>query len=108
IKPVLGSGSLDTWVVQDEKALEPIIARGVGFGMMVEAFVPGEMYHVDGLAIDSQVVFVRPSQYITDLLCFQRGEASGSFLLAEGHLLGERLLQLTRRVLRCMPAPATM
>ncbi|RKH32674.1 ATP-grasp domain-containing protein [Corallococcus sicarius] len=108
IKPVLGSGSLDTRVIHDEAELDALLVRGIAPDMAVEKFVEGTMYHVDGLMAHSEVVEIHPSTYVNDCLSFQRDEFLGGYLLRETHPLKERLIRFTRQALRALPTPPHM
>jgi hypothetical protein len=106
IKPVDGSGSENTAVVRSRDELEAFLQGGVGPGLEIEQFIPGDMYHVDGLVIDGEVVFIYPSILVNGCLSFQSNKAGGSHLLSEDNPLFTRLVSFTRQVLNALPTPA--
>jgi D-alanine-D-alanine ligase-like ATP-grasp enzyme len=63
VKPRKGYGSVNTSVVKSEKDLENLLSNNLvhscdgPLDMMVESFVEGRMYHVDGLVNDGKVFF---------------------------------------------------
>lgn len=106
VKPRLGSGSLGVTVVRTRADLESLLTSGVeDRGLLVEAFVPGEMYVVDGLVVNSRIVTVHPSRYLNDCLSFQRGEFLGNRLLAADNPLRPGLERFAEGVLDALPTP---
>jgi hypothetical protein len=112
VKPVMGTGSADTWVLRTGADVEAWVedsrtSRGAGPAMEVEVFVPGTMYHIDGLVHEGELVACLPSRYVGDCLSFVYGEPQASYTLAPGDPLVEPLLEFTGRLLRALPTPAT-
>lgn len=107
VKPVLGSGSLDTCVLRGPGDLERRLAGGVDDRFEAEVFVPGPMYIVDGLVIDGRVRFRVASRYVNDCLSFQRGEFLGIVLEPSGSPLYGRLVAFADAVLAALPLPAS-
>lgn len=64
LKPSKGFGSVDTTVIRDESDLDQVVAKLSQTGLdapidfIVESFVSGEMYHVDGFVYDGEVWFL--------------------------------------------------
>jgi hypothetical protein len=112
VKPRNGGGSVDLRILYGEDDLdgllsgEPLFGAGLQPSLIVEAFVPGAMCHVDGLVVDGRVVFAWPSQYLYALASF-RDDPDGRFdvTLDADDPLGRRLLALTDRVLEALPGP---
>ncbi|HVJ89482.1 MAG TPA: hypothetical protein VM580_06730, partial [Labilithrix sp.] len=93
-------------VVKDEVALEAAFcAMSDIAGGLVEAFVPGEMLHVDGLVHRGEIVLTSVSRYVRGCLAFGRGESLISVQLDADNPLRERLAAFAQRVLRAMPLP---
>lgn len=105
-KPRTGTGSINTLVLRCESELTaafravPDLAGG-----LVEAFVPGDMLHVDGLVHRGEVVLTSVSRYVTGCLAFYRGESLISVQLDADNPLRERLVAFVTAVLRAMPVP---
>lgn len=74
---------------------------------MVEEFVAGDVYHIDGLVLDGSVRLVWPSQYITGSLEFQSrvGHTISSAMLDRDSDLTHRLQDYARALLRTLPTP---
>jgi biotin carboxylase len=113
VKPANGGASLDTHVLRGDEELRALLGRGLvprfDFvpNLIVERFVEGEMYHVDGLVIAGEVALVWPSRYINNTLSFKDDVALGSLTLDPGTPLTERLRAFTRAVLAALPTPPT-
>ncbi len=108
IKPVAESGSWGVQIIRDAAALAQYLATAPIGAMEMETFVEGPMYHVDGLRIDSEIVFMQPSQYVNDCLSFRRNEFCGSCALASGNPLFAPLCDVTRAVIAALPSPPHM
>ncbi|MER6671781.1 hypothetical protein [Streptomyces sp. NPDC000983] len=69
-----GYNSIGLTVVTDQDTLESQTARAYRDGprrdLLIEAYVPGRMCHVDGLVVDGRTVAAWPSQYQYDLASF--------------------------------------
>lgn len=113
VKPLAGRGSADTFVIPDEAELERRLAAGL-FGatnrlpdLLAEAFVPGEMHHVDGLFLGSRLVVINASRYVNDCLSFVNGSVLGSHMLGADNPLKARLEDFVADLLtRVFPTPS--
>lgn len=99
-----GSGSEGLRILRDRAELGEHLAastdrltRGV---LLLEAFVPGRMCHVDGMVVGGRTVLAWPSQYQYDLASFGSDQGARIDLtLDPDDPLTPRLLDLTERVL---------
>jgi hypothetical protein len=105
VKPVLGSGSLDTCVLHGPNDLAWRLATGIDNRFEAEVFVAGPMYIVDGLVTDGRVRFRVASRYVNDCLSFRHGEFLGIVLEPAGSPLYTRLVTFADRVLAALPLP---
>lgn len=79
VKPRFGYGSRGVVVVASEAVLRAEIAARPADDVMVEEFLPGEVYHIDGFMCDGKVLVALPSRYLNGCLAFHDGEPLGSF-----------------------------
>lgn len=107
VKPRRSSGSVGTSIVHTEDELERLLATDQWRGFEVETFVDGTMYHVDGLIIDSKVVFVCVSRYINGCLAWRDNDFCGSVVVGDESPLKSRLVEATEQVLAAMPDAVT-
>ncbi|WP_037771033.1 ATP-grasp domain-containing protein [Streptomyces sclerotialus] len=106
IKPVSESGSLGANIIRDETELNAYLARPWRGTSQIETFVPGQMYHVDGLVVNGEVVFVHPFRYLNDCLSFRADAWMGSLPLAPQDPAYDRLVKAAKTVLAELPTPA--
>ena len=103
LKPRRGAGSRGIRVLRSTKDVDSVLACPIPPDSMVESFVRGNVFHVDGLALDGHVLFASASRYVLDSLAFQTGGSMGSVLLNPSDVLSRRLIAVTRRVLLALP-----
>jgi len=104
LKDRAGYNAVGLRIVRDAAALAACLDDAYPGGprddLLVEAFVPGRMCHVDGLVVAGRTVLAWPSQYQYDLASF--GSDHGprvDLTLDPDDPLTDRLLQLTDTVL---------
>ncbi|PZD96791.1 carboxylate--amine ligase [Paenibacillus sambharensis] len=105
VKPVDGAGSVGVEIIRDENDYRELLEKGIGSNLEVETFVLGEMYHVDGLYRDGELLLSHPSRYIHGCLAFQDSKFLGSVMLETDNELTARLNEAVHRVLDAMPTP---
>jgi hypothetical protein len=114
VKPRHGAGSVGVSVVRDREELRALVARGLSprimddASTMVETFVEGAMYHVDGLVVEGELVLHWPSLFLGDQReTWERDEPLMGATVDPGDPLREPLQALLRRVLAVLPTPAS-
>ncbi|WP_354643018.1 ATP-grasp domain-containing protein [Kitasatospora camelliae] len=105
VKPVSESGSLGAAILHDEAGLDAYLRRPWRGRSLVETFVEGQMYHVDGLVIGGEVAFVHPFRYVNDCLSFRSDEWVANLPLSPADPAYDRLVAATRQVLAGLPTP---
>lgn len=104
VKPVDGGGSRGVTMVRDAAELDALLAGGCPANAMVERFIAGDMFHVDGVARDGAIAFSVVSRYFNGCLAFQSGESLGSALLEPSSALFERMNAAVAQVVAALPA----
>ncbi len=109
VKPVDGKGSAGVRVIADERALDAYLESPdftQGKSPLVESFVPGDMYQVNGLYVDGACVLVSCVQCMHSNLQFLDGEWLGLRMVAPSNPLWQRLCDFGRRLLEeVLPMP---
>ncbi|MGB8956216.1 MAG: ATP-grasp domain-containing protein [Tumebacillaceae bacterium] len=105
VKPVDGIGSKNTAVLRNRNDLISYLQEDLATNLEVETFVEGEMYHVDGLILNGEIVLIWPSKYTTGCLAFQDGTSNGSYLLGAENPMTARLIDYVKQVLGALPTP---
>lgn len=108
IKPVYGSGSVDTAVLTNRQEMLGFLSNGLQDHLEVESFIEGDMYHIDGLILEGEVVLSWPSRYINGCLAFQSGRFLASNQLEPANPLASRLTSFVQKALDALPVPETM
>ncbi|UJW33019.1 ATP-grasp domain-containing protein [Saccharothrix sp. AJ9571] len=112
VKPRDGAGSIGVKVLNDAAELDAFLDEDLDIygplqsNLMVEAFVPGSMAHVDGLVVNGEVVFSWPSQYLFQLASFKE-ERGGrhDVTMDRDDPLAQRMIEFVDRVIEALPAP---
>jgi hypothetical protein len=105
IKPVSEAGSVGTAIIREEADLEAYLRRPWRGTSEIETFVPGQMFHIDGLVVGGELVFIHPFRYLNDCLSFRSDEWIASLSLSPRDPAYERLVAGTRAVLDRLPCP---
>ncbi len=105
VKPRRSWGSRGVHVVRTRAELQQALAGRPADDLLVEQFVTGELCHVDGFAVDGQVVSAVPSRYLNDCLTFQdqTGTPLGSVQLDPDDPAHQVLREATVAVVGALP-----
>lgn len=106
VKPRTGAGARGIQVLRSLAELKRFLERPLPYHSMVEAFVDGTIFHVDGLTENGRVIFCSPSLYVLSCLSFQNGLSTGSVLLDPSQALGRRLVETTEKLIAALPPAA--
>lgn len=114
IKPREGLSSVGLLILRNRAELDAWLTDGFDAddgrepSLLVEAFVPGSMYHIDGMVFGGRVAAAWPSQYMYQLAAFCEDDTPRlDATLDPGDPLAGRLLAFTDRVLAALPTPET-
>lgn len=103
VKPRTGFASRDVTVVADAGRLTRLVAERDADDVMLEAFVAGPVFHMDGFTAGQELLYLSMSRYINDCLSFNESLPLGSVQLdrdSEDFRLAE---SFTAKVLRALP-----
>lgn len=117
IKPTLGCATSGLQLLKTPEELEKYLSSTL-FQMLdtnerldlvgeflVEGYMKGAMYHVDGVAKNGVLEYVWPFSYLHTCLSFsQEGSAYGNQYIPKSEPIHERLLQTAQRLLKTLPA----
>jgi hypothetical protein len=70
---------------------------------MVEKFIEGTMYHVNGILKDKKLVAVWPFQYLNTNFGFTKGSFYGNASIQPKDEIYEKLIDITKKVLEALP-----
>lgn len=113
LKPRSSAGAMGVTVVKGASELLESLrspefgAYGVATGLMAEEHVAGELYHIDGIAMNGEVAFSWPSHYMHGILDFiSCRQPCSSVMLAPENPLTARLKEFTRVCVEALPFPS--
>lgn len=104
IKPRLGMGGQGITVLRNMNDLELFLKAGIPNMHMVEKFVDAEMYHVDGIALNGNIIFLSSSKYLQNCLSYQDNKPSGSFILHPNNIMLTRLWKSVQKIISALPS----
>jgi hypothetical protein len=108
VKPRTGAGSRGVRVLWSIDDLKSFLKKPLPVNYMVETYVDGTTYHVDGLVTEGRMLFSSVARYFRGCLSFQKGENSGCVLLDPTEELSTRLVNKTKEVIACLPSPSQL
>ncbi|MGG4551422.1 ATP-grasp domain-containing protein [Paenibacillus humicus] len=105
IKPISGSSGTDTTIIKNKEQLHDYLAHEKLQGKMVESFVKGQMYSVNGIYKDGNIVFCSVNKYEHGCLAFQNQEGDFITLISPTDKLFIRAKNLTNEIISYLPTP---
>lgn len=112
VKPRDGRGSNGVEVLRDMAQLRNWLARRSAttfHNLMIESFVRGSHYIVNGLYIDGQPILVSPVRVMTSALDFLGGKAHDLHMLDADNPMRDRLVRYARSLVEdALPSEPTM
>lgn len=103
VKPRTGFASHGVEPVRDPERLAELAAGWDPDDVLLESFVPGEVYHVDGFMHEGAILYVSASRYINNCLSFQDSVPLGSVQLDRDDPEFARLAELAGQVVAGLP-----
>ena len=103
VKPRSGAGSRGVRILQSMDDLKDFLQRPLPVSTMVEGYVEGPTFHVDGLVTDGKLLFTSASRYFNSSLSFQSGESFGCTLIDPAGELSRRLVSATETLIAALP-----
>jgi len=105
IKPISEAGSRRTYTLKDQKDLHDFLRKRISPSTMVESFIEGDIYHVDGIVRNGKVVFICTSKYLNPLYQYGPGGFTGGYLIHPTNPLSIRMTELTKQVVQALETP---
>ncbi len=111
LKPDLGTGSRGVHVISSKRQLLSLWKKNNLFltnqfmDWQMEEYIEGEMFHINGLVIDHELVACWPSWYPNQSIEMTRGKFASSVLLSPENPLTQPLNEYTKKVLNVLPTP---
>jgi hypothetical protein len=107
VKPKLGYSSVNTTILKSEQDMIHFISHSLKlpgidpiYGLEVEKFVNGPMFHIDGIVLDGKVVMSWPSKYIGTVVQFRENRYIAGYGLAHDNPLVKPLNEFIENVIK--------
>ncbi|MCG9681830.1 ATP-grasp domain-containing protein [Vibrio sp. Isolate23] len=100
-KPISGVGADATHIIHHREQLEHLGAEERA--CLVEEYIQGDMFHVDGVVTDGAVVFSTCHKYYGTPLNFQNGDEIGTYLINPELALAQQLRGFAHDVVGALP-----
>lgn len=98
IKPIMGRGSLNTFLIRNAEELEQKLNSGFISNtsrytdLLAEEYIDGDVYHIDGLQTEQTLRVLSVSKYVNNCLDFVNGAYLGSYTLEDQNPLNTKIL----------------
>ncbi|PJX21136.1 hypothetical protein CAP48_17700 [Advenella sp. S44] len=103
VKPIDLAGSRGVELLRSEQDLNRYLSVPVLRPYMVERFVNGKMYHVNGIFYQNQYHFIAAYKYINTSLDYQSHGCYGSMTMDPETILSKNLISFCKRVIAALP-----
>jgi hypothetical protein len=103
VKPRAGFSSHGVTVAGNGAVLARLADGWEPDDVMIESFVPGEIFHIDGFTVGGELLYVTVSRYINNCLSFHEVLPLGSVQLNRGSADFKRGEEFAIKVLRVLP-----
>ena len=105
LKPIYGSGSMDVYIIKNQQDIDAFFEKNRNINNYeIEEFINGEMYHVDGLIQNHEVIVSYVSKYYKGCLEFQENQPLSSFMIEEKNSINKILKAQTEKVIDILPS----
>lgn len=108
VKPRDAGGGRYIKTLSGMSDVKSFLKQGLPQNFMVEEFVPGGMYHADGLARNGDVEFVAVSRYYNGCLAYQRQLSVGSAVVSPVNPIFKRINDLLPEMIAALPPVPAM
>lgn len=107
VKPRTGAGSSEITIVRTEKDLRKFLKTQIPMGkFMVETFVKGDMYHMDGIFDNGKIKLYTISKYYNTCMAYTDNEPVGSYIVDEKNHNKKSIFVMVRKVLQTLQTPS--
>lgn len=108
MKPRDGMGSIDVSIIRNLSELNLWVMHHYKSNILIEKYIAGEMYHVDGIIINNSIEFICVSRYIGTCLGSTKNEGLGSVVLNEDDSSHKALVSITKNLFQLISKPCNM
>ncbi|RIO22819.1 ATP-grasp domain-containing protein [Staphylococcus saprophyticus] len=101
LKPVDGMSSINTYKISNKHDLEDYLKSSKKqYPILIEEFIDGEMYHIDGVYTDKKLIFSSFSKYIVQCIEYMENKNLVSLLYNNSNSITNKLKNYTLSLLK--------
>lgn len=108
IKPLSESGSSGVVIINNENMMNDYLNKTPLKEMEIEEFIEGKMFHVDGLVLDGEIVFIQPYKYINSCLAYRENNHIGGCTVSPSEKIYKDLVDTAKNIINTLPSPKNM
>ncbi len=116
VKPRVGMAGAKVFKLDNDEQLRTFLEQHFYYftdttiGLIAESFITGDIFHVDGLLANGELMLVQPMRYVNSCLDYASGNKSmlGSVTLTEDEPLYQPLVAFTKQILAVLPHCGTL
>lgn len=101
LKPKREASSRGVFKVTSEKELNTILSKIPLDQYECEKYIEGDIYHVDGVILNDNLIFIKASKYINSCLDFKNGQAVGS-VVSDNKSLNKKIFAISKKILSAL------
>ncbi len=106
IKPLDEMGSIGIHKIKNYNQLSEFLQNRSVSNLMIEKYVSGSLYGVDGLVVDGEIKLIQPSKFRSEGFLFDKDpEMFGEYQLHSSNPLHDRLVNAAASVLKSLSTP---
>jgi biotin carboxylase len=101
VKPRFGMGSKDTYIIPSKSELNnkwDIISRNLSY-FIVEEFISGDLYHIDGIILGNSIKLFSTSKYLESTLNYDKDSYLSSIMIDDS-TLNRSIYNFTNEVIK--------
>lgn len=112
LKPDLGTGSRGVHIIDSKRQLYTLLKKKKVFApnqpldWQIEEFIPGQMYHINGIVVHNEVIASWPSHYPHQSIEMTQGRFASSILLSPENPLTQKLNDYAKKLIQVLPTPS--
>ncbi|MEO2248521.1 ATP-grasp domain-containing protein [Staphylococcus saprophyticus] len=101
LKPIDGMSSINTYKISNKQDLEDYLKSSKKqYPFLIEEFIDGEMYHIDGVYTDEKLIFSSFSKYIVQCIEYVENKNLVSLLYNNSNAITNKLKKYTSSLLK--------
>ncbi|MDR0270829.1 ATP-grasp domain-containing protein [Paenibacillus sp.] len=103
IKPIDLGGSIGVTKINNFEELHEYLRNNKYNNQMIETFIYGDMYHLDGIVVNGDLKYLTIGKYINECVSFKDGSPLGSIFVNQNTEISQNLKRSLKSILSTFP-----